>query len=235
MAVRLKFGRPGSPRKAAAIEPFSSALLGAFNEMTRRREIVWGHLEWTERRYDANFDLVREPLEIVNQPPRDQQGDCMQGPSHRPFWRLIQGASISSWKHDDPRRSEIRRHPDRSVPGDCAVDQRLAFDFEPVGRRQELRCSRGWRRLPVPSKNNRHPLEAGRRDVNWNRRVLQARVSQVLISTRCRRPPGSMILSGCLSRPNALLKVTGKISRRRRPNQISASLATPSAFGAPAK
>jgi len=45
MVVHLKFPRPGSPRKAAAIEPFSSALLGALHEMTRRREIVWRHVE----------------------------------------------------------------------------------------------------------------------------------------------------------------------------------------------
>ena len=51
MAVRLKFGRPGSPRKAAAVEPFSRALLGALHEMTRRREIVWRHVERTERRF----------------------------------------------------------------------------------------------------------------------------------------------------------------------------------------
>src|ERR1700730_6516204 len=37
MVVRLKFGRPGSPQKAASIEPYSSALLGALNEITRCR------------------------------------------------------------------------------------------------------------------------------------------------------------------------------------------------------
>ena len=100
MVVRLKF--PGSPRKAAAIEPFSSALLGALNEMTRRREIVWRHVERTERRHDANIDLVREPLEIVDESPRDQQGDCVQGPCDRPFRLVFQVAGISSWKHDDP-------------------------------------------------------------------------------------------------------------------------------------
>lgn len=67
MVVRLKFGRPGSPREAAAIEPFSSALLGALHEMTRRREIVWRHFERTERRHDANIYLVRELLDIVDE------------------------------------------------------------------------------------------------------------------------------------------------------------------------
>jgi len=102
MVVRLKFLGEGSPGKAAAIEPFLRALLGALNEMTRRREIVWRHVEGTERRHDANIDLVREPLEIVDESPRDQQGDCVQGPCDCPFGRLIQGASVSSWKHDDP-------------------------------------------------------------------------------------------------------------------------------------
>jgi hypothetical protein len=110
MVVRLKFLGPGSPRKAAAIEPFSSALLGALHEMMRRREIVWQHFERTERRHDANINLVGEPLEIVDEPPRDQQGDCVQGPSDRPFRRLIQGASISRWKHDsDAPRSAATR------------------------------------------------------------------------------------------------------------------------------
>jgi hypothetical protein len=61
MVVRLKFLGPGSPRKAAAVEPFSSALLGALHEMMRRREIVWQHFERTERRHDANINLVGEP------------------------------------------------------------------------------------------------------------------------------------------------------------------------------
>jgi hypothetical protein len=102
VAVRLKFGRPGSPRKAAVIEPFSRALLGPLDEMTRRREIVGRHFERTKRRHDEHIDFVREPLEIVNEPPRDQQGDCVQGPCDRPFRRLVQVASISGWKHDDP-------------------------------------------------------------------------------------------------------------------------------------
>jgi hypothetical protein len=85
MVVRLKFLGPGSPRKAAAVEPFSSALLGALHEMMRRREIVWQHFERTERRHDANINLVGEPLEIVDEPPRDQQGDCVQGQVIAPF------------------------------------------------------------------------------------------------------------------------------------------------------
>jgi hypothetical protein len=64
MVVRLKFGRPGSPQKAASIEPFSSALLGALNEITRCREIIWRHVKRTERRHDANLDLVGEPRSI---------------------------------------------------------------------------------------------------------------------------------------------------------------------------
>jgi hypothetical protein len=124
MVVRLKFLRPGSPQKAAAIEPFSRAILGTLNEITRRREIVWRHVERTERRHDAHIDLVWEPLDIVDEPPLDQKGDCVQGPGDRSFRRLVQGASISSWKHDDPRRSEVRRHPNRRVAGDCAVHSR---------------------------------------------------------------------------------------------------------------
>jgi hypothetical protein len=75
MVVRLKFGGPGSPLKATAIEPFSSALLGALNEIPRRREIVWRHVERTERRHYTHIDLVREPLDIVDKSPFDQQGD----------------------------------------------------------------------------------------------------------------------------------------------------------------
>ncbi len=102
MAVRLKFGRPGSLRKAAAIEPFPSALLGTLNEVTRGREIVWRHVERTERRHNANVDLVREPLDIMDESPLGRQRYCMQDPGDRPFWKLFQGASIASWKHDDP-------------------------------------------------------------------------------------------------------------------------------------
>ena len=102
MAVRLKFLRAGSTRKAAAIEPFSSAVRRALHEIMRRREIIWRHIERTECRHDVHVDLVGKPLEITDELPFDQQGDCVQGPADRSFRRLFQGASISRWKHDEP-------------------------------------------------------------------------------------------------------------------------------------
>jgi hypothetical protein len=108
MVVRLKFLRPGSPQKAAAVEPFSRALLGALHEMTRHREIVWRHFERTERRHDANIDLVGEPLEIVDEPPRDQQGDCVQGPSDRPSSKAQAYPVGSTTIRDAPRSAATR-------------------------------------------------------------------------------------------------------------------------------
>jgi len=66
MVVRLKFLRPGSPRKAAAVEPFSSALLGALNEMTRRREIVWRHVECKGGFVNGLTSVCHAPLHKIN-------------------------------------------------------------------------------------------------------------------------------------------------------------------------
>lgn len=111
MVVRLKFLRLESPRKAAAIQPFSSAVHRALHEMTRCREIVWRHVERTERRHDANIDLVREPLEVVDESPRDQQGDCMQNPGDRPFGSSFKAQAYpvgSTTIRDAPRSAATR-------------------------------------------------------------------------------------------------------------------------------
>jgi hypothetical protein len=152
MVVRLKFLGPGSPRKAAAIEPFSSALLGALNEITRCREIIWRHVKRTERRHDANLDLVGELLDIVDESPLDQQGDCMQDPGDRPF-----SAALSRYKHIqlEARRSVTLRGPPPPELESSWRSRRPSASgrrFEPVGRRPVSRRSRGWRRSPIPSR-----------------------------------------------------------------------------------
>jgi hypothetical protein len=83
MPVRSKLMGLKPAGQPAAVEPSSRRLRRSLHEITRRRKIIWRHIERAERRDKANVDLLSEPLKIADDLPRNQQGDRVQGPGDR--------------------------------------------------------------------------------------------------------------------------------------------------------